>query len=86
MSSMMYTIGTALNRALSSDLPVEVLVGGQWVSGKPKDSDGIGVVIETDDRDLMVMRIDSISAVKMIQPRLSLVEVDVETADEAVAL
>lgn len=76
--SMMYTIGTALGRAQSSDLPVEILIGGQWITGKPKDVDGLGVVLETEDHDVMVMRIDSISAVKMIQPRLSLVEVEVE--------
>lgn len=84
MSSMMYTIGTALGRAQASDLPVEVLVGGQWISGKPKDVDSLGVVIETDDRDIMVMRIESISAVKMIQPRLSLVEVEIEVDDAIV--
>lgn len=83
MSSMMYTIGTALSRAQDSGLPVEVLVGGQWICGKPQDVDSVGLVLETEDRDVMVMRIEAVSAVKMIQPRLSLVEVEVEV-DEAV--
>ena len=78
----MYTIGTALGRAQAADQLVEVLVGGQWITGRPKDVDSLGVVIETEDHDIMVTRLDSISAVKMIQSRPTLVEVHLDVERE----
>ncbi len=64
-SSILYTIGTALNRAYEQDVPVEVLVEGQWVSGTISAVDGHGVVLTGDDLDHSVVRMQSISAVRV---------------------
>jgi hypothetical protein len=64
-SSMQYTIGTALDRARQLFLSVEVLVDGQWILGTVLDSDGTGVVLERDDREHSVVRLECISAVRI---------------------
>lgn len=61
-SSMIYTIGTALNRAHDSGVSVDVLVQGVWVSGHVVAVDGFGVVLDGED-DHSVIRIESVSAV-----------------------
>ena len=43
--SVLYTIGTALNRAHDNDVPVQILVEGQWLSGRVAAVDGHGVVL-----------------------------------------
>ncbi len=48
--SVLYTVGTALNRAQSNGTPVQVLVEGQWLSGQVAAVDGHGVVLTSDDR------------------------------------
>lgn len=65
VSSMQYTIGTALDRAHQSGHSVEVLVDGQWVSGTVVVTDGTGVVLERDDCEHSVVRLDRISAVRV---------------------
>lgn len=64
-ASMQYTIGTALNRALEETYDVEVLVDGQWLTGRVVASDGVGLVLESTDTEHSVVRIDSISAVRV---------------------
>ncbi|MFZ5849093.1 MAG: hypothetical protein ACOYX5_17125 [Actinomycetota bacterium] len=62
--SMIYTIGTALNRARDAGVPVEVLVEGMWVRGHVLAVDGFGVVLHADDdAEHSVIRVESISAV-----------------------
>ena len=63
--SIIYTIGTALNRAHDNDVPVEVLVEGQWLSGHVVAVDGHGVVLTGDDLDHAVIRMDSVAAVRV---------------------
>lgn len=60
---MIYTIGTALNRAKDNDVPVDILVEGMWVAGHVMAVDGHGVVLHADDDQHSVIRIESISAV-----------------------
>jgi sRNA-binding regulator protein Hfq len=67
-STTIYTIGTALNRARDNDLPVEVLVEGQWLRGHVVDVDGHGVVLHSDEREHCVVRMDSVSAVRIFTP------------------
>jgi sRNA-binding regulator protein Hfq len=62
-SSMIYTIGTALNRAKDNAVPVEILVEGMWVRGYVVAVDGHGVVLQETDSKHSVIRIESISAV-----------------------
>jgi sRNA-binding regulator protein Hfq len=61
--SLIYTIGTALNRAKDNAVPVEILVEGMWVRGYVLAVDGFGVVIQSDDERHSVIRIESVSAV-----------------------
>jgi sRNA-binding regulator protein Hfq len=61
--SMIYTIGTALNRARDNDVPVEVLVEGMWIRGDVLAVDGFGVVLHAADEQHSVIRVESISAV-----------------------
>ena len=61
--SMIYTIGTALNRARDNGVPVEVLVEGMWIRGDVLAVDGFGVVLHAADDQHSVVRVESISAV-----------------------
>ena len=62
-SSMIYTIGTALNRAHDNSVPVEVLVEGKWIRGYVVAVDGHGVVLQESESKHSVVRIESVSAV-----------------------
>jgi sRNA-binding regulator protein Hfq len=61
--SMIYTIGTALNRARDNDSRVELLVEGMWVGGHVLAVDGFGVVLEAEQDEHSVVRVESIAAV-----------------------
>lgn len=74
-ASMQYTIGTALSRALDAGHDVEVLVEGQWLSGRVVASDGVGLVLENSETEHSVVRMDHINAVRVFaaspnRPRL----------------
>jgi hypothetical protein len=66
-TSTIYTIGTALTRAQGSDVGVDVLVDGQWLHGRVSAVDGHGLVLHGDDDVLSVLRMDSITAVRVRQ-------------------
>lgn len=66
-TSILYTIGTALNRAHDQDLPVQLLVEGQWIAGMVGAVDGHGVVL-ANDVDHVVVRVQSIAAVRICSP------------------
>jgi hypothetical protein len=59
-----FTIGTALRRAESSNMPVEVLVQGHWLSGNVAGIDGHGIVLSTHSEH-SVVRLESITAVRI---------------------
>jgi sRNA-binding regulator protein Hfq len=63
-SSTIFTIGTALRRAESNGLPVEVLVHGHWLSGNVAGLDEYGVVLST-HAEHAVVRLESVSAVRV---------------------
>lgn len=63
--STIYTIGTALNRAHDNDIPVQVLVEGQWMTGNVVVVDGHGVVLQSDDMEHAVVRMDAVAAVRI---------------------
>lgn len=63
---MIYTIGTALNRAQANDIPVQILVEGAWITGRIVAVDGHGVVLNSEDgQEHSVVRIQNVSAVKI---------------------
>ena len=63
--STIYTIGTALNRAADNDVTVQVLVGGEWITGLVQAVDGHGVVLHAAELEHPVVRMDAISAVRV---------------------
>ena len=66
--STLYTIGTALNRARDNAVEVEVLVAGQWLCGHVVAVDGHGIVLDSSEGQHAVVRIESVSAVKIGTP------------------
>ena len=62
--STLFTIGTALRRAESNNLPVEVLVQGHWLRGTVAGVDGHGLVLSTHSEH-SVVRLESIIAVRI---------------------
>jgi hypothetical protein len=65
MTSMLYTMGTALSRAADNGLTVSILVEGCWLEGQVAASDGVGVVVESADGAHSVIRTERISVVKV---------------------
>ena len=57
--SMLYTIGTALHHARDHALPVQLLVGGTWLSGVVVAIDGFGVVLSAHDDEHAVVRLEA---------------------------
>lgn len=65
--STIYTVGTALRLAQQSDASVDILVEGQWISGRVLSIDGHGVVLASHSREHAVVKIEAISAVKVLR-------------------
>jgi sRNA-binding regulator protein Hfq len=63
--STIYSIGTALNRAHAHDIPVQVLVEGEWMTGNVIAVDGHGVVLHSDELEHAVVRMEAVSAVRI---------------------
>lgn len=63
-TSMLYTIGTALDRARSEGQSVDLLVEGAWLAGRVVAADGQGVVLE-DGSTHVVVRLDRIAVVRV---------------------
>ncbi|MFT4008492.1 MAG: hypothetical protein QM655_00465 [Nocardioidaceae bacterium] len=64
-SSMIYTMGMALSRALDNHTEVEILVEGQWLAGMVVVNDGYGVVLDTGIAHSIV-KVESIAAVRIM--------------------
>lgn len=62
--SMVYTMGTALSRALDDHGEVSVLVHGKWLTGMVVISDGHVLVLDGDDEHSIV-KVDQIGAVRI---------------------
>jgi hypothetical protein len=67
LSSTTYTIGTALTRAHDREVPVDVLVAGQWIHGNVSAVDGHGVVLQCDDGGIAMIRMENIAVVLVRQ-------------------
>jgi hypothetical protein len=65
-SSMLYTMGMALDRAAENGYDVTLLVEGTWLSGRIAANDGTGVVVEGFEGEHCVIRTERISAVKVL--------------------
>lgn len=67
-TSTIYSVGTALSRARDHELTVGVLVGGIWLTGRVVALDGHGVVLEANDAEYSVARLDAVGAVRVHAP------------------
>lgn len=63
-TSMLYTIGTALDRAHQEGASVDLLVEGAWITGQVVASDSQGVVL-ADGATHVVVRLDRIAVVRV---------------------
>lgn len=66
MSSMLYTMGMAISRAEDLGLDVSVLVDGHWIEGHIAAQDGVGLVLEQALSEHSVVKMDRISAVRIM--------------------
>jgi hypothetical protein len=66
-SSMMLTVGAALDRAQSDGLLVAISVSGEWISGRVINNDGHGVAFLESTGDVCVFRPEAIAGVRMPQ-------------------
>ncbi|HET7385414.1 MAG TPA: hypothetical protein VFJ19_01970 [Nocardioidaceae bacterium] len=66
--STLYTVGTALRRAHDNNVMVSILIEGSWISGSVEAVDGHGVVLDGRDGDHTVIRMESVSAVRIMSP------------------
>ena len=64
--SMLYTIGTAVNRAAENGYTVGLLIGGVWVEGVVAAQDGMGIVLECLDGGHVVAKIEHVAAVRVM--------------------
>lgn len=65
-SSMIYTMGTALNHARDNQVPVALLVESHWIGGHVVATDGHGVILDSGGQDHCVVRVESVSAVRVM--------------------
>lgn len=64
-STMLLTIGQALDRAKDDDLTIRMHIGGEWISGRVLNSDGHGVAVMENNGDVCVVRQDTINCVRL---------------------
>ena len=64
-STMLLTVGQALDRAQREGTVVRLSVAGEWVSGRVLNTDSQGVVLAEQDGDLCVLRMDAIACVRL---------------------
>lgn len=64
-TSMLFTIGTALDRARQQGQSVDLLVEGAWVTGYVLATDGQGVVLQ-DGASQVIVRLDRIALVRVL--------------------
>ena len=65
ITTTILTVGTALRHAQQAGATVEVLLGTSWISGQVSAVDGEGACMVTPDGGATVIRIASISAVRI---------------------
>ena len=64
-STMLLTIGQALDRAKDDDLTVRMNIGSDWISGRILTNDAQAIAVLETNGDLCVIRKDIISCVRM---------------------
>lgn len=64
-TTMLLTVGHALDRALDEGTPVRLNVGGEWITGRVINHDGGGVAVLESNGDMCVFRPEAISGVRI---------------------
>lgn len=70
MSSTMFSVGTLLRAAEDSGTSVRVLVQGSWLAGRVIGCDGLGAVIDDGEGDRVLVRLDSVVAVRFSRAQM----------------
>ncbi|HYH74130.1 MAG TPA: hypothetical protein VD764_13005 [Nocardioides sp.] len=70
MSSTMFSVGTLLRHAEDSGAGVQVLVQGEWLAGHVIGCDGLGAVLDDGAGDQLLVRLDSVVAVKFSRAQM----------------
>jgi hypothetical protein len=63
-SSMVLTVGHALDRAREQGLPVRLNVSGEWITGRVLNQDGHGVAVMETNGDMCILRPEAINGVR----------------------
>ena len=64
-STMLLTVGHALDRAKEDGLVVRVNAGGEWITGTVLNADGHGVALLESNGGLCVVRQDAVTCVRL---------------------
>ena len=64
-TTMLLTVGHALDRAKEDGLVVRVNAGGEWITGTVLNCDGHGVAILEGNGGLCVVRQDAVTCVRL---------------------
>jgi hypothetical protein len=83
LSTMQYTIGTAIDRAREAGYTVDILVDGHWMSGMVVACDGIGVVLDNTGEEHAIARLERVSAVRVASAAPMLRPAPAPVRDEA---
>jgi hypothetical protein len=62
-STMMLTVGQALDRAQQEAYPVRIQVAGEWLTGTVQNTDTQSVLLAGEDGTTFVLSIDAITVV-----------------------
>jgi hypothetical protein len=81
--STLFTVGTLLRHAQDAGAPVRLLVQGTWLDGRIVGADGLGVILDDNNRQQVLVRLDSIVAVSF--SRADIDDPDSEAAGDAAA-
>ena len=65
-STMLLTVGHALDRAKDDGSVVRLFIGGDWITGQVMNSDGHGVAVLEPNGGLCVVRQESITCVRLL--------------------
>ena len=64
-STMLLTIGQALDRAMDEEMTIRMQIGSEWISGRVLTCDAQAIAVLETNGDLCVIRKDVISCVRM---------------------
>lgn len=64
-STMVLSVGQALDRAREDDVVVRVNVSGEWITGRVVATDGHGVAVEETGGYLCVVRTEAVLGVRL---------------------